>query len=218
MLRVDGLAAGYGQALVLREVTFAVGAGTVCEVSGPNGAGKTTLLHAIAGLLSTRDGEVHLGDLPLHRLPAHRVARAGVALVPQGRRVFGSLTVAEHLALAASLPVTRRGPSRRRAGTSSVAEILEALPALRRLLARYGRHLSGGEQQMLAIARALATDPTLLLLDEPTEGLAPALSATVTALVARVAAQGVTVLVTAAGATSTGSTLAHTRLSFKEHR
>ncbi len=180
MLRVDGLTAGYGSLVVLRRLTFRLPPGGVHVVRGPNGAGKTTLVQALSGLIRPREGSVHLGETALHRLPAHRVARAGVALVPQGRRVFGSLTVAEHLSLA-----------------GRASEILDALPPLRGLLHRQARYLSGGEQQLLAIARALATGPRLLLLDEPTEGLAPALESVVEDLIETVAARGVTVLVTA---------------------
>jgi branched-chain amino acid transport system ATP-binding protein len=201
MLRVEGLTAGYGSVIVLRDVSFTVAAGTVAIAAGPNGAGKTTLVHAIAGLLSTRNGVIHHRGVPLHGRGAHRVARAGVALVPQGRRVFGSLTVAEHLVLA------------RRPGPWTAARVLDTLPPLRPLLRRHGRHLSGGEQQMLAIARALVTNPSLLLLDEPTEGLAPALAQTVTDLITTLAGEGMTVLVTLADATEST-----TRLSIREHQ
>ncbi len=199
MLRVEHLTAGHGPVTVLRDVSFAVPTGAAIAAVGPNGAGKTTLVHAVAGLLSTRDGAVHLHEVPLHHLPAHRVARAGVALVPQGRRVFGSLTVAEHLTLA------------QRPGPWTVDRILDIVPALRPLLRRHGRHLSGGEQQMLAIARALATNPSLLLLDEPTEGLAPPLARAVTDLIVELAGEGGTVLVTAADTADTDI-----RLSIRE--
>ena len=205
MLRVERLSAGYGPVLVVRDVSFTVPAGGIAVAVGPNGAGKTTLVHAIAGLLATRDGVIHHRGVPLHRRSAHRIARAGVALVPQGRRVFGSLTVAEHLALAA------------RPGPWTVPRVLDTLPPLRPLLRRAGRHLSGGEQQMLAIARALLTNPSLLLLDEPTEGLAPSLAQTVTDLIPTVAAEGVTVLLTAAGVPDPIRGAPASRLSIKEY-
>ena len=185
MLRVDQLAAGHGRATILRGVTFDVPTGTICTVIGPNGAGKTTLAHTIAGLLPTHDGGIYHHGVALHQLPAHLIARVGVALVPQGRRIFDSLTVAEHLTLA------------HRPGPWSIDRILDTLPALVPLLPRPGRHLSGGQQQLLAVARALARNPTLLILDEPTEGLAPSLAHTITDLITTAAAEGVTVLTTA---------------------
>jgi branched-chain amino acid transport system ATP-binding protein len=216
VLSVENLTAGYGRAIVLGGVSFTVPTGALRAVTGPNGAGKTTLVQAIAGLLSTCDGAVRLGPgageepVRLHDLPPHHRARAGVALVPQGRRVFASLTVAEQLALA------------QRPGSWSVERLLDELPPLRPLTRRLGRHLSGGEQQLVALARALATNPRLLLLDEPTEGLAPELVARVTELIGTLAASGVTVLATASETavsetTSLGSTLPGTRLSIREH-
>jgi branched-chain amino acid transport system ATP-binding protein len=201
VLRVERLSAGYGAAIVLRDLSFTVPPNTVAAVAGPNGAGKTTLLHAIAGLLPPRDGRIHFRGVPLHRRSAHHIARAGVALVPQGRRVFGSLTVAEHLALA------------RRPGPWTPRRVLDSLPPLEPLLHRRGRHLSGGEQQMLALSRALVTNPSLLLLDEPAEGLAPALAQTVTDLITTVVGEGMTVLVTLADATDST-----TRLSIREYQ
>ncbi len=197
MLRVERLCVGYGDLVVLRDVSFVVPTGAILTVAGANGAGKTTLVHALAGLLSTRDGSVHHHGVALRGLAAHWVARAGVALVPQGRRVFASLTVAEQLALAAN-PPGRRGGWRQRHQVWTTERVLDELPVLRRLLGRTGRQLSGGEQQLVAIARALAKNPTLLLLDEPTEGLAPQLRSTVTTLLSTVASSGVTLLATAA--------------------
>jgi len=185
VLRVEGLRAGYGPMLVLRDVAFSLPSGATAVATGPNGSGKTTLVHALAGLLASSAGAVELDGVALDRLPAHRRARAGVALVPQGRRVFGSLTVVEHLRLAGGRP-----------GRWSADAVLDALPPLRALLRRPARQLSGGQQQLLAVARALCTNPSLLLLDEPTEGLAPDLAATVTELIGTVAAQGVAVLLT----------------------
>jgi len=169
---------------IVTGLTFVVPTGAVRVLAGPNGSGKTTVLHTIAGLVPALGGTVQHRGVALHGLSAHRVARAGVALVPQGRRVFGSLTVGEHLCL-----VRRRGPW-------AVDTILEALPLLKPLLPRYGRQLSGGQQQLLAIARALSTNPTLLLLDEPTEGLAPEAANTIRALLSNVVGAGTTVLVT----------------------
>jgi branched-chain amino acid transport system ATP-binding protein len=181
MLTLRAVQAGYGGGQVLHGVDLAVPAGTVTAVVGPNGAGKTTLVHAVAGLVPVAAGTVDLAGTVLSGRPAHRVARAGVALVPQGRRVFASLTVAEHLTVAA----------RGRAGWDGV---LRLFPRLGQRLRHRGDQLSGGEQQMLAIARALLRRPRLLLLDEPCEGLAPDLAARIRTLVRELAGAGMTVL------------------------
>ncbi|MET7392136.1 ABC transporter ATP-binding protein [Dactylosporangium sp. NPDC005572] len=181
-LTISGLHAGYGGGTVLHGVDLQVPQGTALAVLGRNGAGKTTLVHTIAGLLRAREGRVVLGDRDLTGRPAHKVARAGVGLVPQGRRVFASLTVAEHLHLS------------RRPGDWTVAKVLELLPRLGERLRNKGNQLSGGEAQMLAIARALLTQPRLLLLDEPCEGLAVELAARVRAVVAELSRGGLTVL------------------------
>ncbi len=187
MLRVEHLRAGYGGGTVLHGITLTVSAGDVHAIVGHNGAGKTTLLHAIAGLVRPAAGHVHVDGRDLTGLPAHRIARAGVALVPQGRRVFASLTVAEHL----TLP---RAGRTRSAPTWTIRRVLDLLPGLERRLAHRGGRLSGGEQQMLAIAVALLTQPRLLLLDEPTEGLAPAVAQQIREVIDTLAADGVAVL------------------------
>jgi branched-chain amino acid transport system ATP-binding protein len=178
MLSLRGVVAGYGGGQVLHGVDLAVPAGTVTAVVGPNGAGKTTLVHAIAGLVPVAAGTVELAGTVLSGRPAHRVARAGVGLVPQGRRVFASLTVAEHFRVAGGDP----------------APVLDLFPRLGERLRHRGDQLSGGEQQMLAVARALLRRPRLLLLDEPCEGLAPDLAARLRTLVRELAGGGMTVL------------------------
>jgi branched-chain amino acid transport system ATP-binding protein len=182
-LIVEGLHAGYGGGTVLHGVNLTVPTGTALAVLGRNGAGKTTLVHTICGLIKPRAGSVSLDGEELAGRPAHRVARAGIALVPQGRRVFASLTVAEHLTLT------------RRRGEWTVDRVLQLLPRLRERMRNRGNQLSGGEAQMLAIARALLTQPRMLLLDEPCEGLAVDLADRVRAVVAELARGGLTVLV-----------------------
>ncbi|GAA1516144.1 ABC transporter ATP-binding protein [Dactylosporangium maewongense] len=181
-LTIEGLHAGYGGGTVLHGVDLTVPEGTALAVLGMNGAGKTTLVHTIAGLVKARSGSVQLGGTELARRPAHAIARAGVALVPQGRRVFASLTVAEHLTLS------------RRKGEWTRQRVLDLLPRLGERLTHKGNQLSGGEAQMLAIARALLTQPRLLLLDEPCEGLAVDLAARVRSVVAELTRTGLTVL------------------------
>ncbi len=190
-LRVAGLSAGYHGGTVLHDIDLHVPAGTVHVLLGANGAGKTTLIHTIAGIgLARRHrGRILLDDTTrdVSGWPAHRRARAGVALVPQGRRVFGTLTVAEHFTL---LPGAAHP-----ANAWSGDWLAYVFPPLIRRLDTQARHLSGGEQQMLAIARALLCQPRLLLLDEPTEGLSPPIAQRVRQEVLdRLAADGVTAL------------------------
>ncbi|HUQ16358.1 MAG TPA: ABC transporter ATP-binding protein [Candidatus Saccharimonadales bacterium] len=164
-LGVAGLHAYYGESHVLQGVDLEVGPGEAVSLVGRNGAGKTTTIAAITGLLRARAGTVTVAGEELRGAPAHRIARAGVALVPQGRRIFSDLSVRENLLLAA-----RAVP-----GGWDETRVLDLFPSLGRRLAHRGDELSGGEQQMLAIGRALLRNPRLLLLDEPSEGLAPKL-------------------------------------------
>ncbi|MFC7545714.1 ABC transporter ATP-binding protein [Plantactinospora sp. GCM10030261] len=190
MLRVDRLIVGYDGGTALHGVSLTVATGTVQAVIGRNGAGKSTLVHAVAGLLRPYSGRIELDGAQLAGAPPHRVARAGIGLVPQGRRVFPRLTVAEHLALAAT-------SARRTASTGerwTTARVLELLPRLGERSRHRGDQLSGGEQQMLAIARALLIQPRVLLLDEPCEGLAPDLAERIRELIAELARTGLTVL------------------------
>ena len=162
-LAVRDLHAYYGESHVLQGVSLDVPDGGAVSLVGRNGAGKTTTIAAIVGFIHPRAGSVTVRGRDLTGRPPHEVARAGVALVPQGRRVFGDLTVRENLTLAA------------RAGGWDLARVLELFPSLGRRLENFGDQLSGGEQQMLAIGRALMRDPAVLVLDEPSEGLAPRL-------------------------------------------
>ena len=167
-LTVSTLEAGYGSVRVLRGFSLAVEPGAVLCLMGRNGAGKSTALKAIMGLVPATAGEVRLDGLRLDTLPAHAVPRHGVAWVPQGRRLFAELTVAENLAI---------GLMTRGQGAVARERALDLFPRLRERLSQVSGTLSGGEQQMLAIARALCADPKVLLLDEPTEGLQPSMIA-----------------------------------------
>ena len=158
---VENLVAGYGPTIVLDGISLRVPAGSTLAVLGRNGVGKTTLLCTMMGLTSQRGGQVHLGDKRIDQMPTHERVREGLCYVPQERRIFPSLTVAENLAVAA-LP-----------GGWSLEKIFELFPSLAARRNNAGNQLSGGEQQMLAVARALAGNPRVLLLDEPMEGLAP---------------------------------------------
>jgi branched-chain amino acid transport system ATP-binding protein len=157
----------YGDSYVLQGMSLDVGPGQVIALMGRNGVGKTTTMRSIVGFSPPKRGSIIFKDLDITKLPAHEIARRGISLVPQGRRIFESLTVAEHLRV-----FQRRGD---RAGKTSwkLDRILSLFPALERRMKQKGSSLSGGEQQMLAIARALLTNPELLLMDEPSEGLSP---------------------------------------------
>ena len=184
MLEVTGLHAFYGESHVLQGIDLAVAGGEALALVGRNGAGKTTTISAIVGFLRPRAGSVRVDGVDLAGAPAHRIARAGVALVPQGRRVFSELSVTENLAIAAR-PVAGGWDERR---------VLELFPALARRRGVRGDQLSGGEQQMLAIGRALMRNPTVLLLDEPSEGLAPKLVQDVAGALASLRGTGIATL------------------------
>jgi ABC-type branched-subunit amino acid transport system ATPase component len=186
MLRVRNLSAGYRGAPVVHGIDLDVDEGEAVAVLGRNGAGKTTLLNAVAGLLPTRPGSfVELGGEPLPVRRPYYPARAGLAIVPQGRRLFGPLTVIEHLVCAR--------PTRTTAWT--VERVLELLPSLAARARHRANQLSGGEQQMLALARALVTAPRVLILDEPSEGLAPVVIDQLAKAIASLVDEGISVLI-----------------------
>ncbi len=162
LLDVRALHAGYGASEVLHGVDLHIGAGEVVALLGRNGMGKTTLVRAITGLNAARSGEIVFGGEPIARMPPHRISRLGIGLVPEGRQIFPNLSVAEHLTA-----FERTGAGH------EVARVWELFPRLFERRRHMGNELSGGEQQMLAIGRALVTAPRLLVLDEATEGLAP---------------------------------------------
>ena len=166
LLEVSGLHAGYGASEVLFGIDLAVGAGEIVGVLGRNGMGKTTLVRTIMGMLRPSAGTIRFGGRAIAGLAPNRVARCGIALVPEGRQVFPNLSVDEHLGA-----FHRASPTGDRAWTP--ARTLALFPRLAERRGHMGNQLSGGEQQMLAIARALVTNPSLLILDEATEGLAP---------------------------------------------
>ena len=166
LLRVEGLCAGYGQSQVLFGVDLQIAEGEILGLLGRNGMGKTTLVRSILGLIKPTEGSIDFGGRPIRGLAPHRVARQGMAVVPEGRQVFGNLSVLEHLTTFCRTPADGS-----RAWTPE--RLFELFPRLAERRSHMGGQLSGGEQQMLAIARALVTNPRLLILDEATEGLAP---------------------------------------------
>jgi branched-chain amino acid transport system ATP-binding protein len=187
MLRVEGLNCFYGNVQVLRDLALELQAGEVLCLLGRNGAGKTTLLKAIMGLVRPRSGRVVLDGTELSALPAHEVPRHGIGYCPQGRRLFSELTVEENLQI---------GLMTRDRGAATLERVLALFPVLRERMRQRAGTLSGGEQQMLATARALCLEPKALLLDEPTEGLMPSAIATILNTVRQLKAEGVaTILV-----------------------
>ena len=184
-LELDGISAGYDGAIVCADLSIVVPAGRVTTLLGANGAGKTTALRIAAGLLRPSAGTVRMHGTDVTGLPAHRRAQAGACLIPEGRGIFRSLTVAENLRLQGPAQVT----AERRQRT------LEVFPALRRYLGREAGRLSGGEQQMVALARAYLASPSLVLVDEASFGLSPAMVDTVFATLRDLAAAGVALLV-----------------------
>ena len=167
LLRVDGLVAYYGQLQAVRGVSFEVGAGEALAVIGENGAGKTTLFHSLAGLHGAASGEVVFEGQHLRGEPAHAIVRRGIALVPEGRRLFSRLSVAENLRLGT---FRDRDPKRRQ---EMLERVFGLFPVLRQRVAQRAGTLSGGEGQMLSIARALMSRPRFLMLDEPSLGIMP---------------------------------------------
>lgn len=189
MLEVSSISVSYGRHLALEDAALTVGAGEIVVVLGSNGAGKSTLIKALTGLVPPAPGaRILLDGQELHRMPAHRIVDAGLALVPEGRHLFGTLTVAENLSLGAFLPRTRARMQ------DSMERVFEVFPKLRQRLSQMAGTMSGGEQQMVAIGRAMMTCPRLLLLDEPSLGLSPLLTSELFKALPRIAANGTGVL------------------------
>jgi len=185
MLNVENLAAGYGPAQVLFDVSFAVGAGEVVTLLGRNGMGKTTTIRTLMGLLAARGGTVTFEHEGLLGRPPYRIAQRGLGLVPEGRQIFPTLSVEENLVATASL---------RHGAHWTLPLVYEFFPRLAERRTNMGSQLSGGEQQMLAIGRALMTNPKLLILDEATEGLAPLIRAEIWACLTRLKREGQAIL------------------------
>jgi branched-chain amino acid transport system ATP-binding protein len=185
LLRAENITAGYGETVVLRDITLTVQPSSVVALLGPNGAGKTTLLRTISGLLRPTAGRVWMGDQEITRRPAEFVARAGMCHVPEGRGIFPSLTVRDNLILQA-----KRGSER--AGLDRIAEMF---PELRRRFGQVAGSMSGGEQQMLALARATLSEPSLVIVDEASLGLAPVLVDRIFDTFVRITAAGTALLI-----------------------
>jgi branched-chain amino acid transport system ATP-binding protein len=189
MLRLDNVSAGYGSFQALFDVSLEVNGGESVAVIGPNGAGKTTLLRVISKLLPTSAGTVSMESRPLNDVPPHQVIARGIAQVPENRRLFPKLTVEENLKMGGFLPAARAHYAER------LEFVYSLFPRMKERSAQAAGTLSGGEQQMCAIGRALMSGPKLLLLDEPSAGLAPVVVQAIFGLIKRICAEGYTVLI-----------------------
>ncbi len=185
MLRLEGICSGYGPVQVLYDVEFEARAGEVLCLLGRNGAGKSTTLKTIMGLLTPSAGRVLLEEIEISKLPPHEVPKRGIGYIPQGRRLFTEMTVAENIEI---------GLMTRQKGEATREKVLRMFPRLRERLGQRAETLSGGEQQMLATARALCLEPRVLLLDEPTEGLQPTMIKLIRETVEALRAEGVAVI------------------------
>jgi branched-chain amino acid transport system ATP-binding protein len=187
MLGVSELEASYGLSQVLFGVSFRIEAGQVATLLGRNGMGKTTTVRSIMGMIPTRSGTISFAEQPLAGLPSYRIAQAGIGLVPEGRQIFPNLTVRENLVATAANRSNEKNPW-------TLEKVFDLFANLRERQRNYGNQLSGGEQQMLAIGRALMTNPRLLILDEATEGLAPRIRAYIYRSIERLKAAGLSIL------------------------
>ena len=183
MLKIRDLETAYGRSQVLFGITLEINPGEVVTLLGRNGMGKTTTVRSIMGITRPKAGTIRFNDLSLVNLPSYRIAQAGIGLVPEGRQVFPNLTVRENLV------ATQRGRG------WTLDRVFSLFPQLHERVSNYGNQLSGGEQQMLAIGRALMTNPRLLILDEATEGLAPLIRAEIYRSIGQLKAEGLSLLV-----------------------
>ena len=188
LLEVQSLTVGYGGAPAIWDVSLEVGEGEIVAVIGPNGAGKSTLINTIAGLLRAPQGRLTIGGRDLLAVAPHQVCRHGIALVPEGRRLFGGMSVEENLEIGCYLPEARKARLR------GLERAYALFPVLRERRHQLAGTLSGGQQQMVAIARALMAQPRLLLLDEPSLGLAPAIVSDMFEVILRIQGEGVAIL------------------------
>ena len=188
LLEVENLTVGYGGAPAIWDISLAVGEGEIVSVIGPNGAGKSTLINTIAGMLRAQQGTLRVGGKEFSAVAAHQVCRYGIALVPEGRRLFGGMSVEENLDIGCYLPAARK------ARLQSLERAYALFPVLRERRQQLAGTLSGGQQQMVAIARALMAQPRLLLLDEPSLGLAPSVVNEVFQVVRTIQREGMAIL------------------------
>ncbi len=188
MISIKQLNSGYGDVTVLKDISLNIEEGEVISIVGANGAGKTTLLNTISGIITPNNGEIWLDGYRIDHLPPHKITALGIVQVPEGRRLFPLMTVYENLLIGASLPRSRSKVK------ENLEYVFELLPRLAERKDQIGRTMSGGEQQMVAIGRALMAMPRLLMLDEPSMGLSPLLAGTVFETIRKISEQNITVL------------------------
>ena len=188
MLTVENLNVYYGMIHALKDVSFHVDEGEIVALIGANGAGKTTTLQTVSGMLQAKSGSVHFENQDITKMPSHRIVQLGISHVPEGRRMFANLTVYENLRMGA---YTRKD---KKEIEESLARVYERFPRLKERTRQLAGTLSGGEQQMLAMGRALMSNPRLLLLDEPSMGLSPLLVSEIFDIIESISKQGVTIL------------------------
>jgi len=203
VLRVENASVAYGQITAVREVSLTVNDGEIVTIIGSNGAGKTSLLNSISGVIPLKSGDIWLDDKKISRLPSHKMVRLGLAYIPEGRHIFGAMSVKDNLTMGAYVQCSKKrfsslgyvGWFMRRQDVQSNAEaVFKLFPILKERIKQQAGSLSGGEQQMLAIGRALMSSPKMLLLDEPSLGLAPNLVREILKLIVRLRDEGLTVL------------------------
>jgi branched-chain amino acid transport system ATP-binding protein len=203
MLRVEKASVAYGRVMALRDISLVVNDGEIVTLIGANGAGKTTLLNAITGVVHVKSGSIWLDDHQLSKIPSHRSVRLGIGYVPEGRQTFGAMSVKDNLTLGSYAQSTRNPLSslgyvgwfmRRPSVQANLETVFRLFPILKERQKQQAGSLSGGEQQMLAIGRALMSSPKILLLDEPSLGLAPNLVKEILKLMARLRDEGLTIL------------------------
>jgi branched-chain amino acid transport system ATP-binding protein len=203
MLRVEKASVAYGRVMALRDISLVVNDGEIVTLIGANGAGKTTLLNAISGVVHVKSGSIWLDDYQLSKIPSHRTVRLGIGYVPEGRQTFGAMSVKDNLTLGSYAQSTRNPLSslgyvgwfmRRPSVQANLETVFRLFPILKERQKQQAGSLSGGEQQMLAIGRALMSSPKILLLDEPSLGLAPNLVKEILKLMVRLRDEGLTIL------------------------
>jgi len=203
VLRIDNASVAYGQITAVREVSLNVNDGEIVTIIGSNGAGKTSLLNAISGALPLKSGDILLDDKKISRLPSHKIVKLGLAYIPEGRQIFGAMSVQDNLTMGAYIQCSKKRFSslgysgwfmRRQDVQANLETVYKMFPILKERLKQKAGNLSGGEQQMLAIGRALMSSPKMILLDEPSLGLAPNLVREILKLIVRLRDEGLTIL------------------------